>query len=240
MLKVDPHTHTYNSGHGLSTLRDYVLEARKRNIKLIGITEHGPTSKGASDLNAFDVHERVPREIDGITVLMGCELNVIDDKGSIDLPTKHLKKQGILSVGFHSHSPKGSRQENTRRLLKILEKHPYVHFVVHPYLADVDLQELASFTCKNDFLLELNTSTFKYKLDDEVLGKIRIMVQAVKNLDGKFLAGSDAHIYTDLGDDEKLREHYDYLGLSDDDLMNNHFDELWEYIQRKNKMLQNL
>lgn len=36
------HMHTIMSGHAYGTIRDMVKAAHEKNLKMIGITEHGP------------------------------------------------------------------------------------------------------------------------------------------------------------------------------------------------------
>lgn len=239
LLKADLHLHTVNSGHGLNTWLEFVNEAKNRGVEIIGFTEHGPNSTGARHDGYFDVQERMPDQYEGIRIFKGCELNVADGKRGIDLSVNQLKKQTLLSVGFHSNSPNfPTQKERTEKLISILKNHPYIHIVVHPYLEDIDMETLARYTCKNNFLLELNVSTFKYKITDKILNRIKIMVEIVKSLGGIFIVGSDAHIITDLGDDKEFKEYMNVLGLKKDDIINNYPNGLMAYIQEKNKLLQ--
>ena len=42
-ILLDVHTHTIVSGHAFSTLTEMATEARRRGLKVFGITEHAPS-----------------------------------------------------------------------------------------------------------------------------------------------------------------------------------------------------
>ena len=48
-LLLDIHTHTIASGHAYGTIREMAESAGKRNLKLLGISEHAPGIPGTCD-----------------------------------------------------------------------------------------------------------------------------------------------------------------------------------------------
>ena len=43
---LDLHTHTVASGHGYSTIQEMAAAAKEKGIRILGITEHGPSIEG--------------------------------------------------------------------------------------------------------------------------------------------------------------------------------------------------
>lgn len=48
-MRTNYHTHTYRCGHASGTEEDYVLEAIKNNISILGFSDHGPFIEDSED-----------------------------------------------------------------------------------------------------------------------------------------------------------------------------------------------
>ena len=77
-IVADIHMHTIVSGHAYGTIREMVLSAKKQNLYLIGISEHGPGIPGTVNPFYYSNLEVIPKIIDGIEVIHGCEINVLN------------------------------------------------------------------------------------------------------------------------------------------------------------------
>ena len=83
--QLDVHTHTVASGHGYSTIQEMAQAAADKGLQVLGITEHGPSIPGTCGLLYFKNMFVVPRRMYGIRLLMGCEVNILDTEGPLDL-----------------------------------------------------------------------------------------------------------------------------------------------------------
>ena len=102
MLKIDLHLHTIASGHAYSTINEYIVQAKKNRMKIIGLADHGPVcSETIISEVYFKLMDRIPRTINGIRVLKGIEAN-INNNGGIDIsdPTNPVHAGKILNGGF--------------------------------------------------------------------------------------------------------------------------------------------
>ena len=72
-IVADLHMHTIVSGHAYGTIREMVVEARKQNLELIGITEHAPGIPGTVDPFYYKNLTVIPKKIDGVELIHGCE-----------------------------------------------------------------------------------------------------------------------------------------------------------------------
>ena len=98
----------------------------------MGITEHAPKMPGTCHLFYFDNLRIVPRELYGIELVLGSEVNILDAKGTVDLPQEDYGKAGYHHRQLHTPCMEpGSRQENTEAYLNVM-KNPCVNIIGHP------------------------------------------------------------------------------------------------------------
>ncbi|WP_239386089.1 PHP domain-containing protein [Megamonas hypermegale] len=97
---LDAHMHTIASGHAYSTLNEMIASGKKKNLKLIGITEHTNKMPGTCHEIYFCNFKVIPRHQDDIEIRMGAEINIIDYYGNMDLSEKVFSKidYGIASL----------------------------------------------------------------------------------------------------------------------------------------------
>ena len=98
---ADTHAHTLASGHAYSTIREMAAAARKRGLKALALTEHAPEMPGTCGLFYFQNLDVVPREADGVRLLMGAEVNIMDPDGTVDLPEKTCRSLDIVVASIH-------------------------------------------------------------------------------------------------------------------------------------------
>ena len=75
---IDLHTHTMAGGHAYSTLQENIQQAKKMGLKILGYSEHGPNMPGGPHIFHIANQRVIPRSIDGMIILKGCEANIID------------------------------------------------------------------------------------------------------------------------------------------------------------------
>lgn len=78
MLDVlDIHTHTSASGHAYNTIYEMAQSASRKGLALLGISDHGPAMEGSASKHYFRSSRCIPRELYGVKILFGCELNIM-------------------------------------------------------------------------------------------------------------------------------------------------------------------
>lgn len=123
MLDVlDIHTHTTASGHAYNTIYEMAQSASRKGLALLGVSDHGPAMEGSASKHYFRSSRCIPRELYGVKILFGCELNIMDYDGGVDLDEifAGTLDYGIASLHDVCITP-GSRAENTRAYLKAME-----------------------------------------------------------------------------------------------------------------------
>ena len=210
MMKFDLHVHTLASGHAFNTIWELASYAKKNNIEVIGIIDHGPSMEGASRLGYFEMLKWLPEEIEGVRIISGCESNVIDLEGNIDLPLSLQKELDFIAVGLHKRTPfpeKTDIRQNTKALIRAIQKNR-IHMVVHPYRLDfpIDIEQVYKVAKEYKVLFELNLSLLRcYGDSKKLLEQIFLMLELIKSSNDKVVVTSDAHIVTEVGDDSILK-----------------------------------
>lgn len=233
MMKIDLHIHTINSGHAYGTFYDVVNEAQDKNMNLIAITDHGPSMNGTSGWIHFLMGERAPKLYGNLRVLWGCEANVINGNGDLDISEKIQNSLELISVGLHgscAYTDLGF-EKNTEAVKKALSN-PKVKIFTHPTHVQYkcDWEALVYHAIENDVLPELNLSYLERKGKKD-FDKFKRLVDIVKEKKGKLIINSDAHFVHEIGDDSILEEYWDKLGLSNELIINNYPDELNKFLE---------
>ena len=129
---LDVHTHTIASGHAFSSLQEMTLTAKEKGLDILGITEHGPNIPGSCDPIYFRNLHCVPRQLYGIKLMLGAELNILNTKGDIDLDEDYWRMLDIRIAGIHSLCWQGgSKEENTQGVINAM-RNPFVQIISHP------------------------------------------------------------------------------------------------------------
>lgn len=227
MLKIDLHIHSLNSGHAYGTVQEIISEALKKNMQLIAITDHGPSMHGILSRIHFGMGFRAPKQVEGLHILWGCESNVIDEEGNIDLDERKQDKLDIILMGFHTNTEYRDlgRKRNTKAVQRALTN-PRIKVLTHPLHPqfDCDTTAIIETAIEHDVLLELNCAYTNREFGK--LDEVKRMVELARSSKKKLIANSDAHFVHEIGDDSTLREVWDEIGMSDDMLINNYPDEL--------------
>lgn len=130
-LIADIHMHTLASGHAYGTIREMAAAAKEQQLQLIGISEHAPGIPGTVDPFYYGNLRVIPRVIDGVEILHGCEINVLNG-GRLSLEQKYIDRLDYAIVGIHGLCYQNEGTDgNTTNLIECM-KNPKVKLVSHP------------------------------------------------------------------------------------------------------------
>ena len=235
---LDVHTHTTASGHAYGTMHENILAAQAKGLELVGISDHAPSMPGSAHEYYFLNFHVIPREFCGVKVMMGAELNIIDYSGSTDLSARVLKSLDYAIASLHNPCiESGSVAENTAALIGAM-KNPHVVIIGHPDNPNypVDFEKLAQAAADNHVLLEINNSS--YNLNGYRAGSrenAKLMLAACKKFSAKVIMGSDAHIYSDVGNHSLSQEILRENNFPPELVINSDVEKFLDYVKfRKN------
>lgn len=232
---LDVHTHTLASGHAYSTIREMARMASKRGLSLLGITEHSMRMPGTCPEFYFQNLGMLDREMYGVELLFGAELNIIDFNGSVDMSERTLSR---LDLGIASMHPPcltpGTLKEHTRSYLKAMEN-PYVDIIGHPDDGryPVDMEELVKGARDTGTLLEVNNNSLdprcfraNTKENDIQMLKLCIKYQV------PIVINSDAHADTLVGRHDFALELIQKLQFPEELIVNGSVSQLKKHLHK--------
>lgn len=193
---LDVHTHTLVSGHAYSTMREMARSAKEKGLELLGITEHGPAMPGTCHELYFRNLKMVERRMEGVELLLGVELNILDYDGTVDLKEEILSNMDVVIASMHIPCIKpGSEAENTRAYLGVM-KNPYVDIIGHSEDAryPVDFDALVYGAKEHRKLLEMNNNSLDVRCTRQGgRENYQKILELCKEYKQPIIVNSDAH-----------------------------------------------
>jgi putative hydrolase len=214
---VDTHCHTLASGHAYSTVKEIADAASLEGMRMVAITDHGPSMPGGPHIYHFGNLRVLPEYINGVRILKGVEANIISYNGRLDMPEGHLKRLDIVIAGFHDAClAPGSVEENTRAVIAVMQN-PLVDVMAHPGNPQfpIDIEQVVDCAIETGTLIEINNSSFGNARRGSEDNCRRIAAEAKKR--GALLTtGSDSHFCFDVGKFDKVSKLFEDLGITEE------------------------
>ncbi len=229
--------HTVASGHAYSTLEEVAREAKRKGLKLLAITDHGPAMLGGPDIIYFANMRIIPRQVEGVEIIRGVEANILAD-GALDLSEKVLNRLEFVLAGFHSEciEPRASVEENTRIMIKALEN-PHVDVISHPGnpVYQIDPEGLVRATKRLGKVIEINNSTFRVR-KGSYENCLEIARWAVR-LGVMIALNSDSHISYDVGECQLALGIIKEARVPEELILNANVARVKDYVHRRRQRL---
>lgn len=235
-IELDAHTHTVASGHAYSSLQEMAKTASEKGLKLLGITEHAPGIPGTCELIYFRNLHVVPRNMYGIDLMLGAEVNILDSKGTLDMDDKIMATLDLRIAGIHSLCyTSGTKDENTAGMINAIGN-PFINIISHPGdgTAELEFEPIVIAAKENHTLLEINNSSLKpIRHKDSARENNLEILRLCKKYDVPVILGSDAHISFDIANYEFLPPLLQETEFPDDLIINTSVDRFKSYLKLK-------
>ena len=231
---LDVHTHTVASGHAYSSLQEMAQAAASRGLQILGVTEHGPSIEGTCPLLYFKNMHCIPRQMYGVRLLMGCEMNILDTEGHLDIPENYMQHLDIRIAGIHIMCWNGGTKAQNTEGMEAVIRNPYVHIISHPGdgTADLDFEPIVLASKEAHTLLEINNHSLSPKRSklSAKANNLEIL-RLCKKHDVPLILGSDAHISFQIADYSRVMPLVEEVGFPPELIMNYWPEQFLEYIQ---------
>lgn len=232
---LDSHTHSIASGHAYSTIHEMAREAAAKGLKLLGITDHAMAMPGTCHEYYFMNMRMLPREMAGIEVMFGSEVNIMDYQGTIDMEEYLLKQMDVVVASLHTPCiTPGDAGQNTNALIGAM-KNPYVNIIGHPDDGryPLDYPRLVAAAKEHGVLLELNNSSLDPRgARQDPLPNQAALLKCCKELRVPVILSSDAHTHEDVGNHEFVKILLESAKFPEELVVNRSVDEYKKYINR--------
>lgn len=234
---LDMHTHTVVSGHAYTTLLENAKYASEIGLELLGTTDHGPSMPGAPHHWYFGNLKVLPRELFGVTMLYGCEANIIDYEGNLDIPMEIQEKLDIMIASIHEPVMEATENKdlNTSAFLKAMDN-PNVHIIGHSGNPKFPIyeEELVKKAKEKNILIEINNSSF---IRSRVGSKDTCsrIARLCKEQGVKIILNSDSHFCSHIGNFDAAEEILKQIDMPDELIINKSKAEFLDFLKSKGK-----
>lgn len=233
---ADMHTHTVASGHAYSTVNEMAREARRRGLKALAITDHGPALPGGPHLYHFGAMRFIPSWIDGVRILRGVEANILKEDGFLDMPDPYLAKLEFVMAGFHEGCGFDNQgiDRNTEAVMQAMNN-PRVKAISHcgnPAFP-VHFEELAQMALKTGTALEINNSSLSISRKGS-RPNCEYLADLLAECGAPVIVGSDAHIAQGVGELDEAIVLLQKAGIKPEQVVNSSFERLLAFLGLEN------
>jgi len=209
-LTADFHVHTLMSGHAFCSFNECAAAAAAKGLTVLGLTDHGPALENAPYRGYFSMASRAPRHWPPVRILFGCETNILDVEGNLDLPKWILDQLDLVLAQTHHRTPYGGRTEkdHTTALVNALKKNR-IHVIPHLYRTEfpVTLEEVLPAAIDRRVLIEINKSQILDAIAHaetsqparNILTQTAVIIEYLQARGEGYLINSDAHHTSEIG-----------------------------------------
>ncbi|MGQ9472888.1 MAG: phosphatase [Candidatus Caldatribacteriaceae bacterium] len=232
----DLHVHTIASGHGYSTVLENARVALRKGLLFLGIADHSPSMPGGSSRFYFEAKGHFPKEIEGLQVYFGAEVDIVNLDGKLDLEDKILSQLDFVIISFHPQVFKGgSKEENTTALLHALDN-PFVDIVAHPGNPrfPLDYNRVVKEAVARGKVIEINNSSFMVSRKGSK-ENCRTIAQEVRDQNGWVIVSSDAHFCEEVGEFQEALKLLEEIHFPEERILNASCEEMIRFLEKSRR-----
>lgn len=175
-IRGDLHVHSQWSD-GAASIGDIAERALEKGYSYVAVTDHSQSLKIARGLTPerlaeqYEYIDRLNRELDGITVLKGVEVDILS-RGGLDFDDVILEKADVVVASVHSGF-KQDRETITARIMEAVENrhvdiigHLTGRLLGHREAYDLDAERVLEEAGKAGKIMEINASPDRLDLNE--------------------------------------------------------------------------
>lgn len=236
-ILLDTHTHTLASTHAYSTVLEMAKYASEQGMEAIAVTDHAPAIPDGAHPWHFLNLKALPREICGVKILYGAEVNILDLEGNIDLDEDILKKLDVVNASIHAPCYKDKDAKDHTSAYLAVVNNPLIDIICHsgsPAFS-YDYEKIITLAKKNGKLIEINNHSFFVR--QASIPNCRKIAELCKEKEVGIVVTSDAHITFDLGDYTRALDMLREIDFPEKLIMNRDLKSFENFMEEKGKKL---
>lgn len=218
---ADTHVHTIASEHAFSTVMENLAIAKERGLRFVAFTDHTGKMPGAPTNTYFScLKGALPDEYGGVYIIRGCEVNVLDEDGNLDLPEPNLKRLEWVIASVHSVLTPPMTVEQSTKMWLAVAKNPLVDIIGHSGDESYrfDYERVIPEFAKYGKIVEINSASARTRSTS------RPNCVAIARLCAKhgvpLVLSSDAHFASYVGDFENALSIVKEAGVPEELILN--------------------
>lgn len=232
---IDLHTHSVLSTHAYSTIQENIQHAASIGLKYYGISDHAPGITGGQHIFAISNLRIIPNFINGVRILKGVELNIMDSLGKVDVEDYYLRNTDYCIASLHTpcYSTKHTYEDNTNAYLNVLNNQRVKilgHIDDGRYLCDY--KKVIKACKEHNVLVEINNASL-------INGTTRVdgpqhakeILKICKEVGCVVILSSDAHISFSVGDHSQALKLLDEVNFPSELVFNFNEDMIQKYFE---------
>ena len=232
---ADTHTHTTASGHAYGTVWENMVIAKQKGLRFLANTDHTGILPGAPCDNYFSCQVNLPDVIEGVHLLRGCEVNVLNRAGELDLPESILKNLEWVVVSMHKESMTvGDSQSYTEAWVNVVQN-PYIDVLGH--MGDerfkCDYAAVVSACKKHGKLIEINSHSFSARANSDVNCKEIALLCMQYGV--QIVVSTDAHSSFQVGDFADALKMLEEINFPEELVLNADYERFAAFVSKKCK-----
>lgn len=227
---TDIHTHTIASTHAYSTIIENAKAARVRGLEAIAMTDHCGELPDSAHIWHFVNLKIIPEYIEGVRILRGAEVNIIDTNGSVDMPEDVMKKLDIVIASIHRPCYGGAdEKDHTSTYMGVVEN-PYVDIIGHSGNPDFayDYEKVICRARDMGKMIEINAGTFNVRKSN--IPNCKKIAQICKEVGAHICVSSDSHFADYIGAFDNVYKILDEIGFPEELIANRTLDDLKRFL----------
>ncbi len=235
-ILVDTHTHTIASDHAYSTVLENAAAAARAGLEGLAITDHTPPLSDAPNMMHFQNLRVIDRDIGGVAILRGAELNICDARGGLGVPDDALRNLDYCIASIHTivyQSPDPA--ENLRAYQGAMED-ARVKIIGHPEdgRSPVDFSALARAARDAGVLIEVNNSSLRpITTRRNTRENMTALLRACEECGACVCLGTDAHFAPAVGRFDEALALLDEIRFPEELVANTSLQKFLHFIGRK-------
>lgn len=236
-IEADLHSHTLFSAHAFNTVTEMVTRAKEIGLKALAITDHGPNIPDSGHVWHFFNKGQLPKVIDGVIVLYGAEVNVLDKEASLDIPKKLLCELDWVIASIHKEIIPGMSFEDTTELWLNIAENEDIDMIGHCEQAEhfFDYDKVIKKFAEKNKVVELNAnSAFVRPLGQK---NMVILAQTCQKYGCKVAVNSDAHSIYKIGDVQNIFDMLESINFPQELIINSDIKKLIKELTIHNKKI---
>lgn len=231
---ADTHTHSLACDHAYSTITENVTVASQKGLKFLCTTEHSSGVPGAPSKLHFRNLSTLPRYIQGVMVVRGAEVNILDEEGTMEFDEDLLGRLEWIIGSMHVTNYKpATKAEHTKAWMNVAQN-PQVHIIGHcgDSRFEFDHKPVLQEFAKTHKVVEINSHSFDGRPGShENCPKIAALC-AEYNI--PIVVSSDAHYCEEIGDFTTALSVLENIGFPEELILNADSQRFLNYLHQIN------